>query len=131
MSVLTGARMDPESVVIVQPLLDAWAAAIADGAPTAVAALFTPDALLQGFDPAPGFGRASIEAYYAKQPAGLRADVDLLVARPLGPDSVLGYAHVVFHRPEGPVPVHLTAVAERTADGWLLSHYHVSRITLG
>ena len=52
----------------VRVLLDSWADGIARHDPVKVAALFTDDALFQGFDPAPGYGRAHISSYYQKQP---------------------------------------------------------------
>lgn len=109
-------------------VLDQWAAGIAERRPDDVAALFTEDALFQGFDPVPGFGRAYIADYYAKQPVGLTADYELLATREPAPGALAAYARVVFHRPEGPVPVYLTVVAQRGPDGWALSHYHVSKI---
>ncbi|MCL1869502.1 MAG: SgcJ/EcaC family oxidoreductase [Promicromonosporaceae bacterium] len=112
----------------VRTLLDRWAAGIAERRPDDVAALFTADALFQGFDPAPGFGREAVAGYYAKQPVGLTAEYELLSVREAG-DAVIVYAHVVFHRPDGDVPVYLTAVVEQADGAWALSHYHVSRIS--
>ena len=70
----------------------------------------------------------TVAAYYSKQPVGLTADFDLIATRELAAGVVLGYARVLFARPDGPVPVFLTVVAERSQDGWALSHYHVSKI---
>lgn len=112
----------------VRGLLDEWATGIAEHRPRDVAALFTPDALFQGFDPTPGFDRDHVAAYYSKQPVGLTAAFDLIATRELAAGVVLGYARVLFARPDGPVPVFLTVVAERSQDGWALSHYHVSKI---
>ena len=109
-------------------LLDSWAEGIAQRRTAEIASLFTEDALFQGFDPAPGHGRDYVERYYAKQPAGLTADYELLSVREISADAIAGYARVLFGRPDGPVPVYLTAIAERGADGWRLSHYHVSKI---
>ena len=109
-------------------LLDAWAAGIAERRPADVAALFTEDALFQGFGPQPGHGREYIAAYYEKQPVGLRAEHELLSARPLSDTATVGYARVLFDRPEGKVPVYLTVIAEHAETGWLLSHYHVSKV---
>jgi uncharacterized protein (TIGR02246 family) len=109
-------------------LLDQWAGGIAERRPVDVAALFTEDALFQGFDSAPGFGRDYITSYYAKQPVGLTADYELLSTRELAPDVIAGYARVLFTRPDGPVPVYLTLVAQRGRDGWRVNHYHVSRL---
>jgi len=111
----------------VRTLLDAWAAAIDERRPDDVAGLFAQDALFQGFDPEPGFGREFIAGYYAKQPVGLTAEYELVSTRDLGPGALVAYARVLFGRPDGDVPVHLTVVAQRGPDGWALSHYHVSK----
>ncbi len=112
----------------VHALLDTWADAIRRHEPDRVAALFTPDALFQGFDPVPGHGQQFVAAYYDKQPAGLWAQYEVHSVRALGADTLVGFARVEFHRPEGIVPVHLTVVAEHAPAGWRISHYHVSRI---
>jgi uncharacterized protein (TIGR02246 family) len=108
-------------------LLDQWAAGIAERRPADVAALFTEDALFQGFDPTPGFGRAYVTRYYDEQPVGLTAAYELLSTRELGPDALVAYARVLFGRPDGDATVYLTVIAQRGQDGWALSHYHVSR----
>jgi uncharacterized protein (TIGR02246 family) len=109
-------------------LLDRWATGIAAHRPADVAALFTEDALFQGLDPMPGFGRAYITAYYAKQPVRLTADYDLLAARELAPGVLSAYARVRFARPDGDVTVYLTVIAEGGQAGWAMSHYHVSKL---
>jgi uncharacterized protein (TIGR02246 family) len=112
----------------VRALLDQWAAGIAERRTADVAGLFTEDALFQGFDPAPGFGRAYIADYYAKQPLGLTADYELLSTRELAPEVLCSYARVLFTRPEGGLPVYMTVIAQRGQGGWALSHYHVSKL---
>lgn len=107
-------------------LLDRWSAGIAERRSADVAGLFSEDALFQGFDPTPGYGRAYITDYYAKQPIGLTADYELLSTRELAPGVLVAYAGVLFARPEGGVPVYLTAIAQRGQSGWALTHYHVS-----
>lgn len=109
-------------------VLDQWATAIAEHRPDDVAALFTEDALFQGFDPTPGFGRDYVSRYYAKQPIGLRAEYELVSAREIASDALAGYARVLFLRPDGDVSVFLTVIARRGDTGWALSHYHVSKI---
>jgi uncharacterized protein (TIGR02246 family) len=116
---------------VLRTVLDQWASGIAAHRPTEVAALFTEDALFQGFDPAPGFGRDYIAEYYAKQPVGLTADYELLSTREVAPGVVAAYARVLFTRPDGPVAVYLTVIAQRGLDDWRLSHYHVSRLVAG
>lgn len=109
-------------------VLDRWATAIAERRPDDVAAVFTEDALFQGFDPAPGVGRDYISRYYAKQPVGLRAEYELLSTREIAQEAIVGYARVLFMRPDGDVTVHLTVIAQRGQAGWALSHYHVSKL---
>lgn len=109
-------------------VLDQWATAIAEHRPDDVAALFTDDAIFQGFDPTPGVGRDYISRYYAKQPVGLRAQYELLFTREIGPDAFAGYARVLFTRPDGDVTVYLTVIAQRGQTGWAVSHYHVSKM---
>ena len=116
---------------LLRTMLDAWAAGIAERRSADVAALFTEDALFQGFDPEPGYGREYITGYYAKQPVGLTADYELLSAREVSGDAIAGYARVLFARPDGAVTVYLSVIAERGEMGWLLSHYHVSKASDG
>ena len=109
-------------------VLDQWADGIRRHQPDQVALLFTPDALLQGFDPEPGFGRAAVAAYYAKQPVGLSPEYTFVSVRQLG-DGIVTYAHVLFTRPDGTeIPVYLTLITEQDREKDLISHYHVSRI---
>lgn len=109
-------------------VLDQWVTGIAEHRPDDVADLFTENALFQGFDPTPGFGRDHVSRYYAKQPIGLRAAYELISAREIAPDALAGYARVLFTRPDGDVRVYLTVIAQRGNTGWALSHYHVSKI---
>jgi uncharacterized protein (TIGR02246 family) len=112
----------------VSALLDRWSDGIRRRDLEHIAAQFTTDALFQGFDPEPAFGRGAVSAYYDKQPAGLTADYTLVRARELADGAVLGYAAVTFHRPDREVPTYLTVVAVREEGRWLISHYHVSRV---
>lgn len=113
---------------VVRDLLDRWAASLAAGRADEIGALFTEDGLVQGFDPVPAFGPAAATAYYAKQPRGLTAEYELLSARWLREDAIVAYAGVLFHRPDGDVPVYLTIVAERGERDWQLGHYHASKL---
>ncbi|MFD6448798.1 SgcJ/EcaC family oxidoreductase [Promicromonospora sp. NPDC060204] len=113
---------------VISALLDRWSDGIRRRDLPHIAAQFTPDALFQGFDPEPSFGRDAVSAYYGKQPVGLTAEYTLIRTSALGDDAALGYAAVAFHRPGGPVNVYLTVAAVRDEDRWLISHYHVSRI---
>jgi uncharacterized protein (TIGR02246 family) len=117
-----------EQEVELRELLDRWADGIARHEPAMVAALFTEEALFQGLDPTPGYGRAYVAGYYDKQPSGLTAAYELLSIRALTPDLTLAYAQVEFARPDGAVTAYLTLVAERVDGTLLLRHYHVSRV---
>ncbi|MFI6424709.1 YybH family protein [Promicromonospora sp. NPDC050880] len=112
----------------ISALLDRWADGIRRRDLEQIAAQFTEDALFQGFDPEPAFGRDAVMAYYGKQPVGLTADHTVLHTREVAPGAALGYADVTFRRPDGPVRVHLTVVAVERDGRWLISHYHVSRV---
>ena len=109
--------------------LQAWADGIRAHEPHDVAAVFTEDAIFQGFDPVHVVGRAGIAAYYAKQPIGLTATFQISERRRIAADAVLVYARVDFSPPDAAViPVHLTAVLQLSAGAWLIRHYHVSKI---
>jgi uncharacterized protein (TIGR02246 family) len=110
-------------------VLTAWADGIRLHEPQRVASLFTDDAIFQGFDPQHTVGRAGVTAYYAKQPAGLTANFTIVERRRPSADTRVAFALVDFTLPDGRViPVHLTVVLRSTAEGWLISHYHVSKI---
>ncbi|MEV0893919.1 SgcJ/EcaC family oxidoreductase [Promicromonospora sp. NPDC050262] len=117
-----------DATAVISALLDRWSDGIRRRDLAHIAAQFTEDALFQGFDPEPSFGRDAVSAYYGKQPAGLTADYTLIRTSALGDHAALGYAAVAFHRPGGPVNVFLTVVAVREEGSWLISHYHVSRV---
>ena len=122
---------NPSTEMALTELLDAWADAVGRHEPERVAELFTADALFQGFDPAPGHGPGFVASYYQKQPLGLRAEHDILDVSPAGRGHLIGFARVRFDRPDGVVPVYLTIAARKTASGWRISHYHVSKIPTG
>ncbi|MFC7533992.1 SgcJ/EcaC family oxidoreductase [Actinoplanes sp. GCM10030250] len=109
-------------------VLDAWQLAIDAHQPERVAALFTEDAVFQGLRPF-SVGRPGVATYYAGQPAGMTVTYRLLETRRLAGDVLLGWATAdfTFAGPErAPVPVNLTVVLRRTADGWRIAHYHAS-----
>ena len=110
-------------------VLTAWADGIRLHEPQRVASLFADDAIFQGFDPVHTVGRAGVAAYYAKQPVGLTANFTIVERRRASADVRVAYARVDFSVPErGVIPVHLTIVLRLTPEGWLISHYHVSKI---
>ena len=125
----TGTAQTVEQDRLTTATLRAWADGIRAHEPDDVAAVFTEDAVFQGFDPTHVVGRAGIAAYYAKQPIGLRAAFHVAEQRRLADDTILVYARVDFSPPDAAViPVHLTAVLQFTAGAWLICHYHVSKI---
>lgn len=110
-------------------VLDNWADAIRLHEPDRAAAYFTEDAIFQGFDRTHVVGRAGVRAYYDKQPVGLSPAYTVLETRSISDDTFLAYVDVDFAVPAGPViPVHLTVVLVRSDEGWLIRHYHVSKI---
>jgi len=114
---------------IANSVLTEWADGIRDHEPDRVASRFTEDAVFQGFDSVHTVGRAGVSAYYAKQPVGLTARFEIVERRQPSDGVVVAYSLVDFTRPDGAViPVHLTVVLESAAEGWLISHYHVSKI---
>ena len=114
---------------VVTGVLRTWAEGIRVHEPDDVASVFTDDAIFQGFDPTHTVGRTGIAAYYAKQPVGLGAAFHLIEHRQVADDALIAYARVDFSPPDAAViPVHLTAVLQRSTESWLISHYHVSKI---
>lgn len=115
---------------LVTDVLQEWADGIRAHESDRVASLFTEDALFQGFDPTHSVGRAAVAAYYEKQPSGLTAAFQVVDRRRLADDALIAYARVDFTLPDGTViPVYLTAVLQFASGSWLISHYHVSKIT--
>ena len=116
------------STDILSTVLDAWKAAVDAHEPERVAEVFTEDAIFQGLHPY-SVGRAGVAAYYDAQPRGMTADYRIVETRRLAEDVVLGYADVEFAFTDRPtLPVHLSVIARRTGDHWLIAHYQVSRL---
>lgn len=113
---------------ILDDVLTQWKSAIDDHDPQRAAALFTEDAIFQGLHPY-GVGRDAVAEYYESQPIGLSPQYKLLETRRLADDTVLGYLAVDFSFTDRPtLPVNLSVIVRRTSDGWLISHYQVSRL---
>ena len=113
---------------ILRDVLDRWQAGVDGHEPQRVADLFTEDAIFQGLHPY-SVGRPGIAAYYDSQPAGLTAAYRIVETRDLADDLVLGYLAVAFSFTDRPaVNVHLGVLVKRTAEGWRIAHYQVSRL---
>jgi uncharacterized protein (TIGR02246 family) len=111
---------------VIREVMDRWKTAVDAHQPEEVAECFTEDAIFQGMRPYAA-GRPGIVAYYASQPADLRAAYKVLETRRLADGLVLGYLWVDFSYSDRPtLGVHLGVVATRTAGGWRLAHYQVS-----
>ncbi|MFD3405403.1 SgcJ/EcaC family oxidoreductase [Kribbella sp. NPDC058693] len=113
---------------ILYDVLDQWKSAIDDHDPQRAAALFTNDAIFQGLHPY-GVGRDAVAEYYESQPIGLSPQYKLLETRQLADDTLLGYLAVDFSFTDRPaISVNLLVILRQAADGWLISHYQVSRL---
>lgn len=110
--------------------LDRWKAAFDGHQVDAMADLFTPDALFQGFGPEVRAGRDAVRAYYEAVPDDRTADVTVLTTYVIGEQVAGGFADVVFRDPTGwAAPVRLSLVLRRDEDAWRIRQYHVSRIS--
>jgi uncharacterized protein (TIGR02246 family) len=110
-------------------VLQSWADGIRLHQPHTVASYFTEDAVFQGFDKTHTVGRDGVAAYYDKQVVGLTPTFTVRETRELSADALLAFVDVDFTRPTGEViPTHLTVVLVRADEGWLIGHYHVSKI---
>ncbi len=108
--------------------LDRWKAGINAHEPETVAEVFADDAIFQGLRPY-SVGRQGVVAYYASQPAGMNVDYQILQARRLAPNQVLGYVHADFTFPDRPtVSVFLGVVVEHDQDGSSIAYYQASRL---
>ncbi|HTU73871.1 MAG TPA: hypothetical protein VMG38_10170 [Trebonia sp.] len=113
---------------ILRTVLDRWKSAVDRHEPEQVAAQFTTDAIFQGLHPY-SVGRPGVAAYYDSQPLGMTAAYRILETRSLADDLVLGYLATDFSFTDRPVvSVYLSVLAKRTAEGWAISHYQVSRL---
>ena len=109
-------------------VLTRWKAAVDAHQPEQVAELFTADAIFQGLHPYT-VGRAGIAEYYAAQPMGMTAAYTLRETRTLSDGLVLGYLTVHFSFTDrATLTVYLSVIIRKNADGWLITHYQVSRL---
>ncbi|MGW0211139.1 YybH family protein [Streptomyces sp. NPDC003233] len=117
------------SIHPVHEVLGRWKAAFDGHRPAAMAALFTPDTLFQGFGPVVVSGREAVRAYYEAVPAERSAHVADVQAYRIGEDLAGGFADVTFRAPDGwAASVHLSLVLVRDGDEWRIRQYHVSRV---
>jgi uncharacterized protein (TIGR02246 family) len=116
-----------EQRALLEEVLDRWKAAIEAHQPQRVAALFTEDAIFQGFRPH-GVGRTAVADYYDAQPRGLTPGYRILETREPADGVILGYVSVDFVFTDRPtIEAVLGVLLTRAADGWLIAHYQVSR----
>ncbi|SFF96231.1 YybH family protein [Streptomyces mirabilis] len=110
-------------------VLGRWKAAFDGHRSAAMADLFTPDTLFQGFGPAVVSGREAVRAYYEAVPAERSAHVADVQGYRIGEGLAGGFADVTFRDPDGwAVAVHLSLVLVRDGDDWRIRQYHVSRL---
>jgi uncharacterized protein (TIGR02246 family) len=122
----TTSNTENEDILI--GVLSRWKAAVDAHDPERVASYFTEDAIFQGLHPY-SVGRPGIAEYYSSQPLGMTAMYKTLETRRLASDLVLGYLSVDFSFTDRPaLTVYLSVLLKRTAEGWSISHYQVSRL---
>jgi uncharacterized protein (TIGR02246 family) len=125
---MNGTMENTENEGILRGVLDWWKAAVDAHDPQRVASYFTEDAIFQGLHPY-SVGRQGIADYYGSQPLGMTATYKTLETRRLAGDLVLGYLSVDFSFADRPtLTVYLGVMVTRTAEGWFISHYQVSRL---
>ena len=125
---MNGTMENTENEDILRSVLDQWKAAVDTHDPERVASYFTEDAIFQGLHPY-SVGRQGIADYYGSQPLGMTATYKILETRRLASDLVLGYLSVDFSFADRPtLTVYLGVMVTRTAEGWFISHYQVSRL---
>ncbi|MFD6974506.1 SgcJ/EcaC family oxidoreductase [Streptomyces sp. NPDC059949] len=110
-------------------VLNQWKAAFDGHQPDAMADLFTPDTLFQGFGPVVLAGRAAVRDYYEAVAADRSAEMTVLHTYSLGKDLAGGFADVTFSDPSGwEVKVHMSLVLQHADDRWMIRQYHVSPV---
>jgi uncharacterized protein (TIGR02246 family) len=125
---MSGTIKSTENEDILHGVLGRWKAAVDAHDPERAAACFTEDAIFQGLHPY-SVGRQGIADYYSSLPLGMTANYKTLETRRLASDLVLGYLSVDFSFADRPtLTVYLGVLVKRTAEGWSISHYQVSRL---
>jgi uncharacterized protein (TIGR02246 family) len=113
---------------ILDGVLHQWRNAVDAHDPDRAATYFTDDVIFQGLHPY-SVGPKSVAEYYASQPIGMTAAYTIQETRRLADDLVLGYLSVDFAFTDRPVLTgNLSIIVRRTGEGWLISHYQVSRL---
>ncbi|MGW5662522.1 YybH family protein [Streptomyces sp. NPDC003758] len=113
---------------ILRGVMDRWKSGVDAHEPQRIASYFTEDAIFQGLHPY-GVGRRAVAEYYDSQPIGLTAEYSVLETRQVAEDVVLGYLGVDFSFTDRPtIKVTLSVLIRRTADGWSISHYQVTKL---
>jgi hypothetical protein len=114
---------------ILRTVVDQWKSAVDAHDPKLVASYFTDDAIFQGLHPY-SIGPEGVAAYYDVQPIGMTAHYDIRESKRLAVDLILGYLTVDFRFLDRPtVSVYLSLIIRSTPEGWLITHYQVSRLT--
>ncbi|MFE9994577.1 SgcJ/EcaC family oxidoreductase [Streptomyces avermitilis] len=114
----------------VHDVLRSWNAAFDGHQVDAMADLFTPDALFQGFGPEVIVGRDAVRSYYEAVPDERTAQVTALHTYTLGDQVAGGFADVTFRDPTGwEAHVHLSFVLRYDGGRWRIRQYHVSRVS--
>ncbi|WP_370347885.1 SgcJ/EcaC family oxidoreductase [Catenulispora sp. MAP5-51] len=115
----------------VREVVERWMAAFNSHDLTAMAGLFAPDALFQGFGPEPLVSRDAVAEYYGAVPGYRRAeDVSVLHAWAIGQDAAGGFVDVTFRDPaDWEARVYLSLVLQRADERWEILQYHVSRVS--
>ena len=115
----------------VREVVERWVAAFNSHDLTAMARLFAPDALFQGFGPEPLVGRDAVAEYYGAVPGYRRAeDVSVLRTWAIGQDAAGGFVDVTFRDPaDWEARVYLSLVLQRVDERWEIRQYHVSRVS--
>jgi uncharacterized protein (TIGR02246 family) len=120
-----------DQVDALDQVVERWAAAFNSHDGMRMAALFAPDALFQGFGPAPLVGRDAVAAYYQDVPDYRRAaDVRVMHTWTIGDDVAGGFLDVTFRGPEDwAARVYLSLTLQRSGADWQIRQYHVSRVS--
>ncbi|GHF09561.1 hypothetical protein GCM10014715_76690 [Streptomyces spiralis] len=112
---------------VLTQLLNDWKKAFDGHHTDDMAALFTQDALFQGFGPDVLEGREAVKGYYEAVPDNRSTEFRILHEYEAAPGAVAGFADVTFSDPTGwAARVHLSMVAVTDAGTWRIRQYHVS-----